>query len=141
MKEIEFEGEKYQFVNVTKTSEKVSKDGVLPNKCTNNTKLVIQNNPDLDIKYIQGFLMMFSSSDYKWKAVPHVWCKLDNEFFDPTIELKDTDLYSLMKGGVSYLLYNEVETEFIPEMVKKTVPFTENFIPIINYMEGNYPYK
>lgn len=139
MEEVVFKGEVYLEVEMYPTPQHVNVAGIELNRCSDNSKLIVEQNEGLEIKYVEGFMMIFEGGIYK--NVAHVWCCLDGQHFDATGELFERKRPDLPSMDKTFIPYGEVEINDLPEMQKGIQPYTEDFIEFTREMDAKYPLR
>ena len=104
MEEVKYKNLIIPRVEIHFMPDEISLEGVLPSKCTNNSKLVVENNTLLDIKYVEGIIMIYLD-DSNYYAELHAWNIFDGNHFDSTLE--NLDLYLKSKNLEHLILKRE----------------------------------
>lgn len=136
---------KLKLLTETKFPKKISStpldlniNGVEKNKCTNNAKIIVENNTTLDIKYIEGF-MIFNQNGID-RAVPHAWNFLDGKYFDVSADLINTNS-SESNYTLQYFPFFERELKDLPLVITNILPFTAEFSKYAIDAKNKYPIK
>jgi hypothetical protein len=139
LKKVKILGKNFYPKNIKSTPENIVTTGVEINKCTNNSKLIIENNIDTKIEYIEGFILIFQDGVYR--AVAHAWNCTNGIHFDTSIEFFDKTTNLDIEHSKQYFPILTWSIDELPELTDGIQPFTEKFIPYIKEIEKSYPAK
>lgn len=139
MEKLQYLKTTFDRVEISETPKGLNLKGAEINRCTDNAKLILVNNPNKGIKYLEGFLMIFERE--KFRAVAHAWNSLNGIHFDISSELMSEKHPNIKMIWSGYFPYKEVNLESIPSQIRNITPFTKEFEPVIKYMDKQYPVK
>ncbi|GAA4932815.1 hypothetical protein GCM10023314_01500 [Algibacter agarivorans] len=129
----------FEKIEISELPENLNIEGTQINRCTDNARLIVANNPERDIKYIEGFMMILQ--DNRYRAVAHAWNTLDGSHFDVSSKLFSEKHPDVSAEWVGYFPCGEVGFKCIPKQIRNITPFTEQFAPIVKFMNKHYPVK
>lgn len=139
MKKVKILGKNFYPKSIKTVPQNISTDGVELNKCTNNSKLIIESNLDSKIQYVEGFMLIFQDGVYR--AVAHAWNRVGDIYFDATGEVFDNTMKIDTEYSKQYFPILIWNTNELPELVNGIQPFTDKFIPYIKETEITFPVK
>jgi len=131
MTQLIYNGVSYPMVQIDAIPANINTNGVQKQRCTDNTKLVINNNPDSEIKYIEGILMTYALNAYQ--AIPHAWCKTGDLYFDPSA---GPDMIDYWFG---YCPFREVPLNEIPDETNGFTPFSTMSREFLAHFKNLHP--
>lgn len=137
MKKVKIIGKNYYPKNIRSTPDNIVTTGVEKNKCTNNAKLLIDNNIEIDIKYVEGFMLIYQNGIYR--AVAHAWNIVDNLHFDTSAEVFEKTTNLDIEHSKQYFPIFISDVNSLPKLQDGILPFSERFIPYIKVMGKLYP--
>ncbi len=136
MKKLKLLNKKVFRKKMQKTPEKLNLKGIESNKCTNNSKLIIENNTDFQIFYVEGFIVV--TEENKERAVAHAWNRIENYDFDVSANLVNNSNYK-NEYIIEYFPFFEYTIEELPEDINGVLPFSKIFEPYIIEAKKKYP--
>lgn len=139
MKKVKLLGKNFYPKNIKAIPQNISIDGVELKKCTNNSKLIIENNPDSKIEYVEGFILIFQDGVYR--AVAHAWNRIGDIYFDATAEVFDNTVKTDAVYSKQYFPIANKDIETLPNLKDGVLPFSDDFIKYIHVMDKLYPVK
>jgi hypothetical protein len=140
MEDIIFNEIVYPVIRITKTPDDVIIDGIEVNRCTNNSKLIIEKNNNIEISYVEGIVML-EDNDVIY-AVKHAWNKIGHNHFDATLEALDYALDGNFNSNRIYYVSNEpniVDLVLNPVDPRNVIEYTIDSVDFMNYMIETYP--
>ncbi|MFH6767523.1 hypothetical protein V8G56_02150 [Gaetbulibacter aquiaggeris] len=143
IKELKYNDEIILQVKVELTKDIMSFDGIEPGKCTNNAKLIVENNPELDIIYVEG-VVIYYYDDNDFYADIHAWNKFNDYYFDSTLETLDVYLREHEREDLilrrEYFPYRELDVSDLEyNNDKSIVKFSNESSGFMNAMLKKYP--
>jgi len=143
IKELKYNDEIIPQVKVELTKDIMSFDGIEPGKCTNNSKLIVENNPKLEIIYVEGVVIHYYDEN-NFYADLHAWNKLNDYYFDPTLETLDAYMIKNEREDLilkrEYFPYREIDvTDLEYNKDNSIVKFSNESSGFMNAMLNKYP--
>jgi hypothetical protein len=138
MEEIIFNEIGYPVIKINQTPDDVIIDGIEVNRCTNNSKLIVENN--INITYVEGIVMV--ELNHIVYAVKHAWNKIGDYHFDVTLEALDNALNKIFNSDRIYYVSNEPNIEELvlnPIDTRNVIEYTIDSVDFMNYMIETYP--
>ena len=139
MKKVKILGKNFYPKNIKATPVIIKAIGVEINKCTNNSKLIVENNIDIKIEYVEGFMLIFQDGIYR--AVAHAWNIVNNLHFDTSAEVFEKSINVDIEYSKQYfpILISDIKT--LPSLQDGILPFSDKFKPYLKEMDKLYPVK
>ncbi len=139
MENLEYLEELFSRVDISNEPEDLNISGTSINRCTDNAKLIVANNQDIVIGYVEGIMMILDEGRYR--AVSHAWNFIGDIHFDITRKLFQEVRPDLKADWIGYFPCRVTPLENIPIQLDNVTPFTDSFIPIVKFMNDKYPVK
>jgi hypothetical protein len=136
---IKFNEIDYEPIKVVATPDVVRIEGIKAKKCTNNSKLIIENNSDLEISYVEGVVM--TQIDNHIHAVRHAWNKIGAIYFDATLEALDYNTKGSCDFDRDYYISKEPNVINLITSAKGVVEYSVESLDFMNYMVNKFPKK
>ena len=143
MEEIEYNGLRILKIEPINIPDEIDIEGIMPKQCTNNAKLIAENNHNVD--YVEGIILVYFD-DLDFYADLHAWNKIGDIHFDATLETLDY-LFKIIGNEESilkreYFPYRTVHLTALTYNLEQTVvKFSNESNTFMNEMLRRYPKK
>ena len=137
MDEIKFNDNVYKPISVIATPDEIELKGIKAKQCSNNSKLIIENNSEIEIGYVEGVVMVtFDNHTY---GVRHVWNKIGESYFDATLEALDMHKTGVPDFSRVYYISNEPHIADLIINPEGIVEFTDDSLDFMSEMVKKFP--
>ncbi len=137
MKKLKLLNKKVFPKKIKKIPEQLILKGIQANRCTNNSKIIIENNSDFQILYVEGFIIV--TEDNIERAVAHAWNRIESyNYFDVSSNLINSSTYK-NEYKIEYFPFFEYKIDELPKEINGVLPFSKIFEKYIIEAKKKYP--